>query len=318
MRLPETPALAGVSGLYALPRCCGIELRRAENKLGQDVEAKTKTWGLVAGLLAILVLCLVGTRILISSPDEEQGEVLSVNDTKTGNLASRDELMNRLQQVENQVGNKRTPEKEAASRSADIERLQKQVEILAQQVTELTKVVGGARIQESAQRQEDMKLLQSAANDPVLRQKYERFQEDVSLKQHDLVKQSFQEEMVDEQWAVDSEDNIKTGFYQNNNLAGVDLVAVDCRTSMCRMSVTMPQPEANSPEADADHFIRENELLASISRDMPGASMRSQPDGKGGLRYEIFLFREGYNRPKLEHPLAGKSMSEMIEYVERY
>lgn len=280
-----------------------------------------KTWGLVAGLAAILVFCLVATRILISSPAGEQSEILSVNDTQkqAENLHSPGELTNRL-------ANKRAPGKEsqATSGSADIEKVQKQVEILTQQVAELTRVVTEARTQEnaqrqhSAQRQEDLKLFQSAANDPILRQKYDRFQDDISLKKHDLVNQRFQEEMVDEQWAVDTEDNIKTNFYQNTNLTGVALTSVDCRTNMCRMSVTMPQPEINSPEADTEHFVRENELLASISRDMPGASIRSQPDGKGGLRYEIFLFRDGYKKPKFEHPLAGKSMSEMIDYIERY
>lgn len=280
------------------------------------MEAKTKTWGIVAGLLAILVLCLVATRILISSPGADQGEILSVSDAQTGHLAPRNELLNRLQQVEKEDGNKSAPAKGTAS-PADIKALQKQVETLTRQVAELTKVVKGAKIPDMEQREEDLKLFGAAASDPVLRQKYERFQEDLSLKENDLVKQNFQAEPVDEQWAVDSEDNLKTDFYQSN-LAGIDLVSVDCRTSMCRMSVTMPQLEANNLEADTEHFIRENELLASISKDMPGATMRSHPDGKGGLQYDIFLFREGYKRPKLVNPLAGKSMSEMIDYVARY
>lgn len=279
------------------------------------MEANMKTWGLVAGLLAIFVLCLVATRILFSSQAEEQSEILSVNDTQkqTKNLDSQEELTNRLE-------SKRVPGKasQATSRSADIEKMQKQVEILTQQVTELTRVVTEGRNHDSAQRQEDLKLFQTAANDPALRQNYERFQEDMSLKGHVLVNEDFQEEAVDEQWAVDTEDNIKTNFYQNSNLTGVGLTSVDCRTKMCRMLVTMPQPETNSPEAATDHFVRENEMLASISRDIPGAAMRSQPDGKGGLQYEIFLFRDGYKKPEFEHPLAGKGMAEIIDYIEGY
>lgn len=84
------------------------------------------------------------------------------------------------------------------------------------------------------------------------------------------------------------------------------------------MTISMPEVAIRNSDDAAEQFVIENELLASISRDMPELSMRSLPGDNGGLKYEVFLYREGFQRPELQNPLAGKRMSEMIEYVERY
>lgn len=286
------------------------------------MEASVKKWGLVTGLLAVLVISLVIFRILTSLPGTEHGEVLSTSDDlkQNGTKISQDEVMSRLHQMENRPNKKRFQGNglKTTSRSEDIELLQHQIDILTQQVSELTKAIAESGNYNSSQRKDDLHLLQSAVNDPVMRQKYQQFQEDLSINQYELIDEAFQREMVDDTWAIESEDTIKTNFYKNDSLAASNLVSVDCRTSICRLTVTMPKPDINNSEDAAEHFVRENELLASISKDLPGASIRSQPDGEGGLKYQIFLFREGYEQPKLQSPLEGKRMSEMIEYVERY
>ncbi|MCL7487083.1 MAG: hypothetical protein M8357_02770 [Desulfobulbaceae bacterium] len=286
------------------------------------MDKNAKTWGLVSVLLAVLVVCVVASRILINNTETEQNEILSVEKDQKQNRTgvSSDDLMTRLQQMENQIANNESNADDdvSSSSSKEIELLQKQLDLLTQQVTELTKAVAHAGMTETPKAIDGMRQLKEAANNPVMRNKYALFLADQSKEKHQLINRYFQEEEIDESWAVESEDNIKTNFYKNNALVGVDLTSIDCRTSMCRLSVSMPKVDVSGPDTAAEQFVLENEVLASFARDMPRASMRSVPDGRGGEKYEIILYREGYEQPGVQNPLAGKSMAEMIDYIERY
>ena len=119
-------------------------------------------------------------------------------------------------------------------------------------------------------------------------------EEEKALKRDAAIEASFLAEEYDEIWSSDVTSKIEQNF-NLPALSSARLISADCRTTVCLIEFEL------SPEDDGtlDHMA-ENEFLAALSEELPSGTIKSVPDGQGGLRYTIYMAKSGHHLPGLD------------------
>jgi hypothetical protein len=162
---------------------------------------------------------------------------------------------------------------------------------------------------------------QEAANDPFLRQQFAKAINMQQQRQVEVVEELFGTEDVDPNWAPKAREQLERNLAASDAFFLANVVDMQCRTSGCRVDLSVPGGAGASPDDDisgsnATPMDTELMLLATVSRDMPMGTMRRESDGAGGYSYRIYLHRDGYVPPKASSPLEGMTVPQIRTYLE--
>lgn len=207
-----------------------------------------------------------------------------------------------------------------STRSAeDGYQMAKRIEALEAKLADLMEKSAADEARRTASRTE-FEELQEAANDPFLRQQFGRVISGQQERQAEAVKERFSFEAVDPTWAPEALAAIESTL-GDNVPAQARIVDVQCRTSACRVDLSLPESSVNfdggkASLGDATSFDTDIALLSSLSTNMSRSTIRRQPDGSGGYNYELYLHRDGYEPPLAPNPMTGMTLPEMRAYLE--
>ncbi len=150
----------------------------------------------------------------------------------------------------------------------------------------------------------------SASNDPILRSKYFDFLEHRKNERHNMIAETFENDVVDPQWAQERMNQITTTF-TSPVLTNATLLSADCRTSMCRVAFTVSQFDENDPQ------FFENELLAAFSDTLGDthSNMKRVTNNDGNTEYNMYIFRNSAAVPKSNNPFSSMSVDDAVEYL---
>jgi hypothetical protein len=115
-----------------------------------------------------------------------------------------------------------------------------------------------------------------------------------SIKRHsEYVASSFSSEPIETAWANATTASIH-GAWEKNQAEGVNLIALECRTTLCRLEIEYTQT------AMADDF--ESRLLNDLGGKLPSMMRQGgDPPGSEGVeRVVLYLAREGFQLPSPE------------------
>jgi hypothetical protein len=140
-------------------------------------------------------------------------------------------------------------------------------------------------------------------------------------RQVEVVEELFGTEDVDPNWAPKAREQLERNLAASDAFFLANVVDMQCRTSSCRVDLSVPGGAGASPDDDisgsnATPMDTELMLLATVSRDMPMGTMRRESDGAGGYSYRIYLHRDGYVPPNASSPLEGTTVPQIRTYLE--
>lgn len=144
--------------------------------------------------------------------------------------------------------------------------------------------------------------LRTLASDPEVQQHYR----DVAVQQRQerqaAVAQSFVQEPVDAAWADATVAEVEAQLGASD-LAGVNLVNVECRSTACRVDVDVSKLE------DTDATMMEYEILHRLKGVLPQGTVQKQALADGSYQYSFLLNREGFTTARVHAPSINEVYS---------
>ncbi|MDO9103904.1 MAG: hypothetical protein Q7U57_02970 [Methylovulum sp.] len=101
--------------------------------------------------------------------------------------------------------------------------------------------------------------------------------------------ESFQMETMDSAWAPKITGMIQDSFLNSEKLAELRLIHADCRATLCRIEVTVDNPE--------QMLQFEAQLPTLIGAELPRMTTFTEEQGDGSSRVTVYLARKGYKLP---------------------
>ena len=176
---------------------------------------------------------------------------------------------NRLDQLGNEVKKLRSK----------IERLERQVQILSEKQP-IAELDGNDAIEVADAVEEEFSAINELENEDT------SFESRISL-----LDQTVLQEPLDAKWSQMATDKIYAAF-DGEPFAGIDLLDVDCRTSICRVQVATTDPKVQT-EFQSSLAMQLGEVLPRMT------TQQTQADD-GTMNTLIFFAREGYRLPETD------------------
>ncbi len=135
---------------------------------------------------------------------------------------------------------------------------------------------------------EEPQAIDSQAQDVAAMEEDAKLQEETRL---EAIEATLRGEAIDATWAAQATDAIEQTL-EDKALEGSVLHALECRSTLCRVEVTHPNPTAR-----ADFMLR---FPMAVGLVLPSMTVRPIEGDDGSSTSSIYLTREGHELPPLE------------------
>jgi hypothetical protein len=190
-----------------------------------------------------------------------------------------------LQLLKAQVGNLRS-EIATVDRHGDFVRLRDEISVLKKQTKDVSSddaTIEYGHAYNPVNSHESTKFMPANEHDMEAIAQEQEYQ-DLERLQH--LETSFQAESIDSNWSYATTDTI-VGAFQNENISKSGLRGAECRSTLCRIQVNHPDPEA------ANEF--ELWFPMMMAEVLPQLTIHQEHHVDGRVTSTLYLAREGYS-----------------------
>lgn len=264
-------------------------------------------WTLVGVVVVASVATTLATIRILTPVERQPVHVAASDSANVESLAEARVQSERLTRVERELSlliDQVQSAKSGQQQPATTVKYAERIKDLEQQLANLQRAEQ-VKAQEKA-------ALQSALNDPAMREKYNKYAQRQNERQRAQLAEVFHSQAPDPDWAPEMIAHI-TNAFTAPGVQGAQLSNADCRETICRVEYHVSGSSVSGDDPTAFMELEHNLIAGFAAGGDVRLNMKARPDQFGGYEYTVYVVKKDAQLPRAPSELDGLSMIEAIE-----